>query len=399
MTINQKKFTTEEIKIFIILTLMATSGLLGVDIHISTLPIIMKYMHTNESHIQQTVSIFLLGIGSSQIIYGPLSDKYGRKPIVIFGLALAAFSNFLAFFTLNIYFFLALRLLQGIGSGVCIGVGRTIAADIAQGEKYAIVTSYMSLFISLSPLIAPILGSYIQSWFGWQFNFILMGLIISVVLCLFIFLFKETNKYKNKDACSPAYLYQNYKSIISNRTVILCTILAGIGMSISMIYATISPFIFQIHFNTTAIKYGHIVFLTAIGGVLGKLLSPVLIRRLSSRNTLFIGLIILIISGIMTYLFIKYNFANITTISLCAFIAMICPPFILPHAASKVLSKFHINRGAVGAIYGCFQMLVAFLLNFLVGIFSQDNLITMAICYTALGVIGTFIFFQIKQES
>ena len=72
---------------------------------------------------------------------------------------------------------------------MCVGVGRTIAADMVQGEKYAIVTSYMSLFVSLSPLCAPAIGSYIQHWFNWEANFVVLGVMITVVLFLYMFIF------------------------------------------------------------------------------------------------------------------------------------------------------------------------------------------------------------------
>jgi DHA1 family bicyclomycin/chloramphenicol resistance-like MFS transporter len=155
-------------------------------------------MSTDKTHMQLSISIFLLGIGFSQLFYGQLSDKYGRKPIVIFGLTLAALSNFLVFIYLNINYFLVLRLLQGIWCGVCIGVGRMIASDMVQGERYAIVTSYMSLFVSLSPLCAPAIGGYIQSWFNWQANFIVLGIIIILVLFAYILFCEETRFHEQK---------------------------------------------------------------------------------------------------------------------------------------------------------------------------------------------------------
>lgn len=174
---SSQKISAHEIRILAIVVIIATCSLLGIDIHLASLPFIMKYMHTDKTHMQQSVSIFFLGLGVSMLFYGPLSDKYGRKPIVIIGLIIAAIASFASVFTHNIHSFLLMRLLQGIGCGVCTGLGRSIVADILQGDRLASIGSYFAMFISLSPLIAPALGGYIQHYFGWQMNFIVLGCI------------------------------------------------------------------------------------------------------------------------------------------------------------------------------------------------------------------------------
>src|ERR1700675_170108 len=88
-----------EFKLLAIMSLVAICGMLGTDIHLASIPHIMTYMHTDKAHMQQSVSIFLFGMGASLLFYGPLSDKYGRRPVVIFGLSLACIASFVAMFT------------------------------------------------------------------------------------------------------------------------------------------------------------------------------------------------------------------------------------------------------------------------------------------------------------
>ena len=400
MTIKKNtKLNNKELKLFFVLTLMSTCGLLGVDIHLSAMPKMMEYFATDKTHMQLSIPIFLLGIGFSQLVYGPSSDKYGRKPIVILGLTIAAVSNYLVLYTFSIDYFLLLRLIQGIGCGVCIGVGRTIAADVVQGEKYAIVTSYMSLFVSLSPLCSPAIGSYIQHWFNWQTNFIVLGGIITIVLFLYIFFCKETNFHKNHQACSPTILYKNYMEILLNPVFMGCVVLAGIGMSISMIYATTSSFIFQNYFHIAPIEYGWIVFITALGGILGKVISPYYIKKRGSRNLLLTGTLLLSFSGISIFVFIILGCVSIFTITASVFFAMLCAPFILPYAASKALSQFHKSRGSAGALYGFFQMLIAFLVSSIASLLTSNSILVVACFYTIIGIIGFLIFTAIKNKN
>ena len=205
----------------------------------------MTYMHANKQSTQQSVSLFILGVGISIFIYGPLSDKVGRKPVELFGLGLACLTSYTAVLTHHVIPFLIMRFLQGVGSGVCWGLGRIIAADIMQGERLAALGSYFTLFLSPSPLLAPALSGYMQHWFDWQANFILLGSIILIVLLIFFLWLEETNQHKRPEAFILNELIKNYASFFSHRVFIGCGLLTGIDMAANFIYVMVSSFIFQ----------------------------------------------------------------------------------------------------------------------------------------------------------
>jgi len=295
---RQQLITFREFKLMSLTILLAICGSLGVDIHLASLPHIMTYMHTTRPHMQQSVTFFILGVGLSMLVYGPLSDKVGRKPVVIFGLCLACIASYSAAFVQSIMPFLILRILQGVGSGVCWGLGRIIAADVMHGERLAAIGSYFTLFLSLSPLLAPALGGYIQHWFGWQANFILLGSIILFALIFFILFFEETNKHRRPEAFALFSLVKTYASFFQNRLFIGCALLTGIAMSANIFYTTISSFIFQNQFHTTPIVFGWLTAVVGAAGVIGKLFSPFFILRLKNQKTLFLGIALLLSSGI-----------------------------------------------------------------------------------------------------
>lgn len=384
--------TSEEFKILTVTVIFAICGLLGVDIHLASLPHIMTYLHTDKPHMQQSVSIFLLGMGGSLLFYGPLSDKYGRKPIVIFGLAFASVASFISVFSTNISTFLFLRLLQGIGSGVCLGVGRTIIADVLQGVRLSSIGSYFGMFVSLSPLLAPALGGYIQHWFGWQANFITLGAILGIALFLYIFICPETNKYINPHAVSVREIYKNYKSLLLHPIFVGATLITGIAMAANMAYATISSFIFQIQFNLTPVTYGWLTAIAGAGGFIGRFVTPIFLRQFGSQKTLFTGLTLLFLAGVWMLFFILFKSINISMILIAVFFTIFSQSFINPIVTSLALSPFHEKRGSAGALYGSFQMLTAFLSSAVVGAFAQDGVIVLAVTYCILGVVGISIY-------
>lgn len=394
------RITLEEFKILTVTMIVATCGMLGIDIHLASLPNIMTYLHTDKPHMQQSISIFLLGMGSSLLFYGPLSDKYGRKPIVVFGLTFAAIASFLTILSTNIHMFLFFRLLQGIGSGVCMGVGRTILADVLQGERFASIGSYFTMFLSLSPIIAPALGGYVQEWFGWKTNFILLGTILGSVMLLYFFLCPETNKHINSNPFSIREVYQNYKSLLLHPVFVSATLITGLASAANMAYPTISPFVFQIQFHLSPVDYGLITAIAGISAFIGRFITPVSINRLGIKKTLHVGLLLLVMAGVWILFFIFLKLIDVPLIMIAVFIAIFGQSFIFPIVASFALSPFHEKRGAAGALYGSFQMLTAFLSTAIIGLFARGGIIVLGTAYLILGAIGTSIYLRfLKNET
>ncbi|MDF2691276.1 MAG: multidrug resistance protein [Gammaproteobacteria bacterium] len=367
MTAAYQKLSPTEIKIMLITMLISMCSMLGVDIHLPSMPHIMVFMHTNKQHVQQSVSIYLLGMGLSLLFYGPFSDKYGRKPVIIFGLILAALSSFAAMYTTHIEPFLLTRLLQGIGSGACIGLGRTMLADTIQGDRLASMASYFGLIVSLSPLLAPMLGGYIQQAFGWQKNFLVLGLILSAIMLIYVIFCPETNHYKNPQALSLKGLYQSYSHLLTHRHFVGCTLLTGLAMSAVMAYAT-------------------------------RLLNPFFIKHLGSRKTLILGLNILTFSGLWILFFILIHLISVPLIMLAVFLTLACQIMIGANATSRAMSPFHDKRGVAGALFGGFQMLTSFVSSALIGSFSYGGIGLLAMVYLILGLLGLGIFYSMVKK-
>lgn len=127
------RLTRPELKVVAIVTMLLLMGLLGTDIHLSALPEMMHVMHTTQSLMQSSISVFLFGVGLSALVYGPLSDMFGRKPVVLTGLAIAIAGNLLGASLSDIGPFLGARFIQGVGSGVCLALSRIVLSDIVQG--------------------------------------------------------------------------------------------------------------------------------------------------------------------------------------------------------------------------------------------------------------------------
>lgn len=389
------KTTFAEYKVFIVVAFVALCGMLGTDIHLASLPSIAAFLGVGKSEIQLSVSIFLLGLGVSMLVYGPLSDKYGRKPIIIFGMLLAIVASFASVFSTDITYFLTTRLLQGIGSGVCMGLGRTVIADVMSLEQLAAIGSYLSIIISLSPLFAPALGGYIEHAFEWQINFVVLGLILGVALTLYVVICPETNLHKDKNAFSLKGLYTNYKYLLTHSTFVGSTLISGIAMAALMSYVTLSSFILQEQYHLSPIVYGWLTGLVGMGSLIGKFICPSIIKRRGISPTSMLGLWLMFGAGLWILGFYWLDSLNVSMIMVAVFASSMSMSLIIPGMMALAVGQHKDKRGLAGSLYGSFQMLIAFLASTLIGMIEFKGIILLGFTYVVLAAVGLWIYFTL----
>lgn len=391
------KLTTKQIKMLLIIVLIGMSGLMGIDIHLASLPYIMKAMQTTQNKVQLSIGLYILGLALSLLIYGPLSDKIGRRPVVIFGLSLAALSSFLAVFCVDINSFLILRFFQGAGAGVCAGLSRTMAADVLTGEQLVNVGSYFSLVVSLSPLFAPMVGAYLQHYFSWRANFIFLGGFLSMVMLAYTFCCEESNQHIKRDMPLFRSIIPIYFSLLRNKGFVAGTLVTGIATAASIAYATTSVFILQNQYHVSTITYGWLSTLVASGVIVGKVLKPTLTRRLGIKETILMGIIFIGLAGLGLGFLAITHFDTVALMMFMVFLTLIGQPFIMSNALYFALSPFHDKRGAAGGLFGSSNMLLTFTLSALLSLLPHDGIGLLAVCYILLAGLGFIIYFSLLK--
>ncbi len=380
------------LKALAIVVLIAMTGLMGIDIHLASLPFIMKYMHVDTTQIQQSITFYILGMGSSLLIAGPLSDKYGRRPVVIFGLVVACLASYSTAFTHTLTPFLITRIFQGAGAGMCAGLARTMSVDVFYDNPREPARAYMSTVIGLSPLLAPMIGGYLQHWLGWQANFVFLGSVFLVLLIIYSLFCPETNVHINHQLKIGKILTEQYSNLLTHRGFILATVACGVGMTANIAYATLSPFIFQLEYHVTPITYGWLTTSAAVGVMIGRFCNGHLIKRIGNLHTLRIGLILLLAAGIWLSLFVTTGLINIPLILIAVFVTLFGNALISGNSMILALTDQHTRRGIAGSLFGSFQMLITFCTTLIISIFSSKGDSLLAGTYLVMGLIGFMIY-------
>lgn len=366
-------------------------GFFGIDLHLAAMPAIKAFMHTTKEEMQQSVSLYVLGTAVSLFIYGPLTDKYGRKPIILFGLGLASITSFGAAMTDHIYWFLLMRFLQGFGAGVCAGIGRSVLADMYQGDKLAKIASYAGLAVAVSPLIAPSVGGYLQAYFNWQSVFIVLGCMFLIAGLLLAIFCPETNQHKNPDPIRIGKMFRVYGSILKSPTFIGASLSAAITMSGIILYSTTSSFILQMDYHLTPIQYGWITSAVGIGTMVGRLISSQTIRFFGQRKLVLYGQILIALSGIFLCLLNTFHGITITFLMLAVFVVILAQALAQPSCTALAFSEFHDRRGSAATLYGSCQQFVTFLVSAISAALTFEGVSVIAIGYLLLGTIGILV--------
>ncbi|MEM1243482.1 MAG: multidrug effflux MFS transporter [Pseudomonadota bacterium] len=395
---SNTKLTLSELKYLIIAMLILSSGVMGLDINLPSLPFIMKYLHTDQANMQLSVSLYLLGTFMSILVYGPLSDKYGRKPVMIFGLSLSCITSFLTMSSHSIESFLLFRFVQGLGAGVCFTLARTIITDLMQGEKLANMASYFSMLVSISPLLAPAVGGYIQELFYWQVNFFVLGIIIAILLVAFILFCKETNLNKNPQAFSLNGIVKNYTYVIKQPIFLGGAIIAGLGSAINIVFATLGAFIIQIELNYSPVVYGWAITSIALVIMLSKIICPYVTQKLGSQKTILFGLILIFIAGAALLLGKLLHLIDLGSLMLCVYIAIFGLPFVMLNAMALALSSFAGRRGAANSVYSSGQHASGFIFSASVSLFSTSGIVPLALTYITISSLSLICYFTIIDK-
>lgn len=382
----------QEKRTVVLITCMLFLGMLGTDIHLATLPQITQYYDCSSADIQLSIPVFLLGVGFSALLYGPLSDKYGRKPIISFGICLAVCGNLFSLLADNVGLFLLSRIIQGLGAGVCYVLARVVLSDIVKGKDYAVISAKITLFTGLSIILGPLLGGYVQHFFSWKANFLLLGGLLFIFWLLFNFLYLETNSNKDKTIALKRVV-SAYKHVILNKYFVLATLTSGIGLSAFVAYTSSSSFIFYYHFKLNNIQFGWLTGLVGLGLLISRLTLPQILKKLSLLSSIFLGLVIQCTSGLLLLILYFTHFLNMTLFLLSISGLFFSYTYIVLSASSLSMACISDSKGAAGAVYSCFQMILTFLINYIFSHNAVSNLILyFSISIFSISIVGFVVY-------
>lgn len=382
----------------LLLALLTAVGPLSTDMYLPSLPSIGVALDGTTSMVQLTLSVFIAGFALGQIFYGPLSDRYGRKPVLMIGLTGYVAGSIACTLAQNIELLIIARFFQALGASAAVVLVRAIVRDLFGGEKAARLLSLMGALMGVVPLVAPVLGAMLEVNFGWRASFTLTSILSALLLISCLMFLPETLARDQQRRWSFSGMLVDFSTLLRHLvflryTTAFCLAYGGLFVLIST-----SSFVFQNHFDLSELQFGFAFSVCVSGYITGTLIGA----RLSNKGTealTYFGSFLLGSSGLAMILLSFISEQQVWHLLAPLFISMIGVGFVLPQSMAGGLTPFPQMAGTASSLIGFLQNSIAALFGIAVAWFIDVEPNALAWTIGATGIINFAISVAYKKLS
>ncbi|WP_343321869.1 MFS transporter [Sphingobacterium multivorum] len=367
---------------------------LATDIYLPSMPQMAQELGLNESKIQLTLSLFLISYGVAQFFTGALVDAWGRYRINLISLFLFIVSFWITASTQDIWVIYLMRILQGILSAFVVISKRAYFVDVYEGEQRKHYLSIMTIVWSIGPIVAPFIGGYLQTQFGWRSNFIVLAVYSAVLFILELIFSGET--IKQKKPLHINYLIGEFKMMLKSNDFTFGIVMCGISYGLVMFYNLSGPFFIEHQLGYSAITTGYTSLIMGLawmcGGFIGKaLIKRALVPKLRIANFIQISLIV-------GMLLVSPYLSNLYTLTFFAFAVHCTAGFIFNNYFSYCLGRFPLSAGIAGGLVGGITYLLTSSLSYItVSLVNPSSQFQIGLGYGIFALLGLTTLYVIHK--
>ena len=339
----------------ILLGCLSGLGVLSNNIILPSFESISKFFEIPTSQLGWMLNSFFITFAFIQLLIGPISDKYGRKYLLVSGLLIFAVGSYVCSISQSYNILIAGRIIQAIGAAIPFVLSKAIARDLYDGEALIKALSAIMIVTAAAPGFSPLLGAYIESISSWRGIFNTLTIISSLLFLFMLFSFKETKKFTKRN--SQKDFIHIYIDLIKDKYFLLPSLsLAFLMGSLYALFVT-SPIILEHEFSLTHLELGlffaKTVFIVFISGFL----SPKIAHKIGMNKTIYLGFILTILGGITLLVLYKFNLLNLTVYYFPISLFLFGFGLVNSVATAKLLHKFKETSATASSLLGFLQMI------------------------------------------
>ncbi|MFN4312361.1 MAG: Bcr/CflA family multidrug efflux MFS transporter [Ferrovibrio sp.] len=361
---------------------------LAVDMYLPGLPALERALATDAGKVQQTLSLFFLGLAIGQLFYGPLSDRFGRRLPLLAGNLLFVAASVACALAPDIDSLIAARFLQAFGSCAGLVIARAMVRDLFEPREGARVMSLLMLVMGVAPILAPLMGGYVLVWFGWPAIFwFLAGFGLFVLAAARLWL-PETHVAAPERRLTLGSALRDYGALLTQRRFMGYTLSSSLAMAGMFAYIAGSPFVFIDLYGVPADAYGWIFGINAVGIIGLSQVNRALLRRFTLDAVLVVGIAVTALAGLLLLAMAAFLAGGLFGLWLPLFVYIASLGAVLPNAAASALAGEAHRAGTAAALMGTLQFASGAVTSALVGLLHDGSALPMAIVVAVCGLGG-----------
>ena len=371
---------------------------LALNLYVPSMPSVQQAFAAPASIVQLTLSLGLVGTALIQIVIGPMSDQFGRRPVLLIGLVFALIASIYCAVAGSIEGLIIGRIIQISGGAAGLVLGRAIVRDLHEPKEAASMLGYVTMGMAVAPMIAPTIGGVLDDLFNWRAGFIFTSLITAIVLFAGWYTLPETNQNKGK-ASSLSAFWNDVLELVTMRNFWIYT------MTISFVGGTFfaflggAPYVGDHIFGLTKTQYGLYFVLVAVGYALGNYLSGRFASRVGLFRMIFAGSLVTVGFCLVIVLLSIVGLENPILLFGSMFFVGMGNGMVFPSSIAGVVSVNPRLAGSASGLSGCIMMSINATFTYVVAFLLSDSLLPMALLMTGSALIAVFFSLMVPRQA
>jgi DHA1 family bicyclomycin/chloramphenicol resistance-like MFS transporter len=384
-------------RLAVILGALTAMGPLAIDMYLPSLPTIARDLDAPASSVQVSLAVYFIGIAIGQAFYGPVSDRWGRKPALYFGLTLFVVSSAGCALASNVRMLIALRFLQALGGCAPLVVPRAVVRDYFDQRGSVRMLSVLILVMGLAPILAPLIGGQLLVNFGWRSVFWVLAGYGAVWLAIVMLFLPESLSLSRRRRQRIAEVLLVYGRLLRDRNFMGFVLSGGLIFSGLLAYIAGSPFVFIELFGVAPEQYGLFFGANAIGIITASQVNRWLANRFDARRIVSAVLPVAMAAGLVLVVDAYSGFGGFAGILVPLFCFIACHGFVMPNTTALAMAPHGHLAGSASALLGTVQFVLGAMAGALVGLLGNGTAVPFAAVIATCGA-AAFTAFRTLPE-
>ncbi len=372
----------------IVLGLLAAVGPFAIDMYLPALPAIRDSLGTTTGATQMTLMAFFIAFGLCQLVYGPIADMSGRKLPLYVGLGLFLLGSIGCALSPSVEWLIGWRVVQGIGAASVMVVPRAIVRDLYTGVEATKMMGLVMLVLSVSPILAPFIGSQIIIPFGWRAVFVAVSVIAALAILLLFWFLPETHPPAARIRVSVSALGRGMAGLLRHRQFLGLTFVGGFGMASFFAFLANSPFVYMTHYGLSEEQYGIAFGVNAISFIGASQLASRLGARFGMTRMVMTAIAFYAASAVAMFVVFAAGVDSLTVLMVMMFLTNAWLGLVIPTSMVLALEEHGPVAGIASALGGTLQMLLGGIVMAIASLFGQASALPMVSAIAACAVLA-----------